>query len=161
MLNITPLPWCSWFMATNPCCWCSSPPRHLTFGSVDEVGRDVPTVKLHPLNQLQLVVKRLAILYSDDSISPNLFHGLWNKPAHFLIAIGRYSRHLNTTHEISAASLTITKLAAAHVTVFITQGGRLVTELDSMSNFDMYNMKMSCILWGVWNIPRTHNQGCK
>ena len=22
------------------------------------------------------------------------------------------------------------------------------------------NMKMSCILGGVWNIPRIHNQGC-
>lgn len=34
----------------------------VTFGGVDEVGRDVAAVKLHPLDDLQLVVQRLPVL---------------------------------------------------------------------------------------------------
>lgn len=33
-----------------------------TFGGVDEVGRDVAAVELHPFDDLQLIVQRLAIL---------------------------------------------------------------------------------------------------
>lgn len=35
---------------------------HITFGSVDEVRRDVTPVKLHAFDDLQLVVQRLPIL---------------------------------------------------------------------------------------------------
>lgn len=36
----------------------------LTFSSVDKVGGDVATVKLHAFNDLQLIMQSFAILYT-------------------------------------------------------------------------------------------------
>ena len=47
-----------------------------TLGGVDEVGRDVAAVELHALDDLHLVVQRLAVLDGDDALLPHLLHGV-------------------------------------------------------------------------------------
>ena len=79
------------------------------FGRVDKVGRDVAAVELHSLNQLQLVLKRFAILDRDHTLVAdlkclkihfirefvsNLLHCVRNELANVPVAIGRDGRHL-------------------------------------------------------------------
>ena len=63
--------------------------RDLLVGVVDEVGRQVAAVKLHPLNNIEFVVQRLAVFNGDHAFFTDLLHGFGDQLADFVVRIGR------------------------------------------------------------------------
>src|SRR5699024_10689560 len=51
---------------------------NLALGVVDEVGRQVATIKLHAFDDIQFVVERLAVFNGNDALFADLVHGLGN-----------------------------------------------------------------------------------
>lgn len=45
---------------------------HVTFSGVDEIGRDIATIKLQALNDLQLIMQSFAILCGNDNNIVNI-----------------------------------------------------------------------------------------
>ncbi len=54
----------------------------------DEVGRAVPLVELHPLDDLDLGLQRLALFDGDDAVLADLVHRLGDHLADFRIVVG-------------------------------------------------------------------------
>src|SRR5205809_1842070 len=61
----------------------------LLFGVVDEVRREVAAVELHALDELELVLERLAVLDGDHSLFADLFHGVRDDLADLAVQVGR------------------------------------------------------------------------
>ena len=55
----------------------------------DEIGREIATVKLHTLDNVEFGFSRLGLLDSDHAFIANLLHGLGNHVADGLVTIGR------------------------------------------------------------------------
>src|SRR5690606_12973408 len=62
---------------------------------VDEVGREIAAVELHAFDDVQLVVKRLAVFDGDDAFFADLVHGVGNDLADGCIAVGRNGADLS------------------------------------------------------------------
>merc|ERR1719335_460218 len=60
----------------------------------DEVGANVPTVKLHALHHFKLVLQGAAVGGGDDAIAANFFHGTGNQVANLSVTVGRDGGHL-------------------------------------------------------------------
>src|SRR5690606_10902968 len=62
---------------------------------VDEVGRQVATVKLHAFHDIQFVVQRLAVFNGDHAFLTDLVHCVGDDLADGLIAVGRDGTNLS------------------------------------------------------------------
>src|SRR5574344_742530 len=67
----------------------------LLFGVVDEVGRQVATVKLHAFDDIQFVGQALAFFHSDHAFFAHCVHGLSDDFAHISVGVGRDGAHLS------------------------------------------------------------------
>ena len=61
---------------------------NLLVGVVNKVGRQIATVKLHALNDVEFVVQRLAVFDRNDALFANLLHGLRNNFADLAVGVG-------------------------------------------------------------------------
>src|SRR5690606_8441063 len=68
--------------------------RNLFVLVVDEVRRQVATVKLHTFNDVQLVVQRFAVFNSDHAFFAYFVHGIGNDVADRAVAVGRDGTNL-------------------------------------------------------------------
>ena len=66
----------------------------LLFLVVNEVGRQVATVKLHTFNNVQLVIKRLAVFHGDNAFFAHFIHCLGDDVTNAGIGVGRNRTHL-------------------------------------------------------------------
>mmetsp|Transcript_41831 Transcript_41831/g.73608 ORF Transcript_41831/g.73608 Transcript_41831/m.73608 type:complete len:475 (+) Transcript_41831:632-2056(+) len=60
----------------------------------DEVRRDVATVKLHALNDLELVLEGLTVLYRDDTLLAHLLHSIGDQLADRVVRVSRDGGHV-------------------------------------------------------------------
>src|SRR5574344_997199 len=66
----------------------------LLLGVVDEVGRQVATVKLQAFDDIQFVLQRFAFFHGDHAFFAHFVHGFGNDGAHRLVRVGRDRTHL-------------------------------------------------------------------
>ena len=57
-------------------------------GVGDEIGGDIAAVELHALDHFELGLERLGLLDGDHAVIADLFHGLGDHAADFLVAVG-------------------------------------------------------------------------
>ena len=77
-----------------------------TFAGVDEVGRDVSPVELHALDDLQLVLERLTVLYRDRPILTDLLHRVRDDVSDRLVTVCGDRRHLEVKRNLVSRIMT-------------------------------------------------------